>query len=200
MLVLDSSAPAAQSANRDAAAAVDYNITIESFDQATPPWEKFRRGSELVDTPYCSLCADDDLVLPDSLEQIVAFMDAHADYSVVHGWYFSFHDGPRIGITGSAYSGASLDQDDPLQRLYTLFKNYEAVTYGVYRADVMRSVLSDVQGVDSMLGKELLGGALTIVRGKAHRKAPAAMKAKMAEPRLVTSCCGTRTGLLNTFA
>ena len=169
VLVLDSSDPSAQQANRAAAEKLDCDIRVRSFDQKISPWEKFLRGADLVETQYCSLCADDDLVMLESLDKLVGFLEAHADHSVAHGWYFTFYDDAHIGITTSVYRGASLDNDDPLKRLYALFKNYEAVTYGVYRTGVMRDVLRDVQGVDSMLARELLGGALAIVHGKSAR-------------------------------
>ena len=169
ILVLDSSTPDVQHANRVAVEANACNITLKSFDSSVSPWEKFWQGSKLVETDYCSLCADDDLIMPGSLDQIVQFLEANADHAVAHGWYFTFYDNVHIGITASVYRAGSLNQEDPVERLFELFKNYEAVTYGVYRTAVMRSALGDVQDVGSMLGKELLGGALSVVHGKTAR-------------------------------
>ncbi len=59
--------------------------------------------------------------------------------------------------------------NDPIERLWHLFSNYEAVTYGVHRTDVLRKSLSAVQGVQSMLWRELLGGAVATVSGKIAR-------------------------------
>ena len=169
VLVLDSSEPATQVANSAAAAKLDCNISLKSLDPQIPVWEKFWRGSEEVDTEFCSLCADDDVVLLETLGRLVEFLQAHPDHSVAHGQYFTFYLDGHVGITRSIHRGASLDQDDPVARLLALFRNYEAVTYGVYRTAVMRSVLRDVQSVGSMLARELLGGALTVVHGKAAR-------------------------------
>lgn len=169
VLVLDSSEPVTQQVNRASIATIGGNIRLVSLDPQVSPWEKFLRGSELVQSEYCALCADDDLVLPGSLGPLVAFLQEHPDYSVAHGWYFTFYDNVHIGITASVYRGASIDHGDPLDRLFALFRNYEAVTYGVYRTSVMRSVLRRVQRVNSMLAKELLGGALSVVHGKTAR-------------------------------
>jgi len=169
VLVLDSSEPATQAVNRAAVEKMDLRIRLEGLDPQVSPWEKFWRGSELVSTEFCSLCADDDLVLPASLAPLVDFLRQHPDHCVSHGWYFTFYEDAHIGITASVYRGMSLDQVDPLGRLFALFRNYEAVTYGVYRTGVMRSVLRSVQGVSSMLGRELLGGALSVVQGKTTR-------------------------------
>ena len=169
VLVLDSSEPGTQEVNRAALAKLELRARFEALDPETAPWEKFRRGSDLVETEFCALCADDDLVLPDSLGPLVDFLVRHPDHCVVHGWYFTFHYDVRFGITASVYRGASLDQADPVDRLFALFRDYEAVTYAVYRTAVMRSVLGDLQGVNSMLAKELLGGALSVARGKTAR-------------------------------
>lgn len=169
VLVLDSSGPETQQANREAADRSGLNVRYETFDGTVSPWEKFWRGSEMVRTPYCSLCADDDLVLPSSLGPIVRHLEEHPGFSVAHGWYFTFYNNAHIGITSSVYRGPSLDQQDPVERLLALFRNYEAVTYGVYRTAVMQSVLHDVQGVGSLLGRELLGGALATAMGKVAR-------------------------------
>jgi hypothetical protein len=63
----------------------------------------------------------------------------------------------------------SIDRDDPLLRLRDLFNRYEAVTYALYRTDIMRQVLCDIQLVSSLLARELLSGALTVVTWKVAR-------------------------------
>src|SRR6185436_1655544 len=54
-------------------------------------------------------------------------------------------------------------------RLHQLFGKYQALTYGVYRSTVLRDLMSGVQGVQTMLGRELLGGAMAVVAGKVAR-------------------------------
>lgn len=169
VLVLDSSEPATQAVNCATVEKLGLKVRLEGLDPQVSPWEKFWRGSELVRTEFCSLCADDDLVLPGSLAPLVDFLWQHPDYCVSHGWYFTFYNDVHIGITASVYHGASLDHSDPLDRLFALFRDYEAVTYGVYRTGVMRSVLRSVQGVNSMLARELLAGALSVAQGKTAR-------------------------------
>lgn len=169
ILVLDSSAPEIKAQNKAQAQSSDRYVRYVEFDASTPVWLKFLRGAEMVETAYCSLCADDDVLLPESLRPIVAHLEANPDCAVAHGWYYTFYDNGHIGITSNVYRSASIDQDDAIDRLFTMFRSYEAVTYGVYRTEVLRSVLSDVQGVESMLGRELLGGALTLAHGKAAR-------------------------------
>jgi hypothetical protein len=67
------------------------------------------------------------------------------------------------------YRGASIDEDDALVRVHTLFRRYEALTYGIHRTAVLRKIMQSVQNVRTMLGRELLGGAVAVVAGKAAR-------------------------------
>lgn len=169
VLLLDSSRADVKQRNATLAAGLSLDLRIESYDSDTPPWEKFWRGLELVNTEYASLCADDDLLLANSIAPLTDFLDAHSDYSLAHGWYFSFYLTAALGLTGVVYRGPSIDSADPLERLHQLFARYEALTYGVHRTSVLQKALARVQGLESMLGRELLGGAITVAYGKAAR-------------------------------
>jgi glycosyltransferase domain-containing protein len=169
ILVLDSSTPANKARNFEQTRGLLLDLRIERFDTEMPPWEKFWRGSEMVETDYSSLCADDDLVLVAAIAPLLDYLDKNPDYSVAHGWYFNFYLNGALGLTGIAYKGRSIEENDPLDRLHHLFANYEALSYGLHRTTVLREALSCVQGLHSMLGRELLGGAVAVVVGKAAR-------------------------------
>lgn len=169
ILVLDSSDGPSQARNADTVRGLDLDARQIVYEPSISPWEKFWRGSEQVTTEICSFCADDDLVLTEALPPLVDFLTQHANVSAAHGWYFSFEDRGRLDITNVAYSGDSLDRSDPLERVLDLLSRYEAVTYAVYHADVLRSVLKKAQSVQSLLARELLSGALTVVSGPIAR-------------------------------
>jgi glycosyltransferase domain-containing protein len=169
VLVLDSSRPENHERNLRTARDLKLDLRLERFDPAMPPWEKFRRGAEMVATEFSSLCADDDLVLVSSLGKIVDFLQGNPDYSLAHGWYFEFYLSDVLGIRQVVYRGPSLDAERPADRLHQLFGKYQALTYGVHRTGVLRDIMREVQGVQTMLGRELLGGALAVVAGKVAR-------------------------------
>lgn len=169
VLVLDSSRPEIKERNAAQAGGLALDLRIERFDPAMPPWEKFWHGAQLVGTDYASLCADDDLLLASSIAPLVHFLDAHPEYSLAHGWYFSFYLTSALGLTRVVYRGPPIDEDDPLARLHHLLKHYEALTYGVHRTSVLQKALGQVRGLQSMLGRELLGGAIAVAYGKAAR-------------------------------
>jgi glycosyltransferase domain-containing protein len=169
ILVLDSSSDVSRAANAAFIRTLDLDVRLLTYDASMTPFEKFWRGAEVVATEYCSLCADDDVLLVDALPPLVAHLRAHGDFSAAHGWYFNFSETAHVGVTAVMYAGPSNDAEAPLRRVRTLFERYEAVTYALYRTDVLRRALREVQRVDSMLARELLAGALTVVAGKVAR-------------------------------
>lgn len=169
VLVLDSSRDDVRAANRDAIRAAGVDAQHIEFDPAIPPFEKFWRGTERVETEFASFCADDDLLLVASLEPILAFLAGHPNCAVAHGWYFAFRLAEVFELTGVAYCGSSIDDPQPLDRLYRLMRSYEALTYGVYRTALLRRILARVQGVKTNMARELLGSALAVIPGTAVR-------------------------------
>ncbi|MBZ0211760.1 MAG: TIGR00180 family glycosyltransferase [Hyphomicrobium sp.] len=169
ILVLDSGTPASRKENAATIAALPLKVWHLQFPSEMPPFEKFWRGVMQVTTPFCSMCADDDIVLVDSLEPIVHHLISHPDVAVAHGHYFTFYNTDHIGLTTVVYASRSIDDATPIERLRCLFRRYEAVTYGVYRTPVKQRALQDVQGLRSLLGHELGAGAITLVRGKSAR-------------------------------
>lgn len=170
VLVLDSSADPVKADNARAARAAGGGARVVGFDSSVPPFEKFWRGAQQVTTEFCALCADDDIVLGEAVPHLTAFLEARPDFVAAHGWYFNFTAEDGVAITSVAYRGPSVDAEDPLGRLRQLLERYEAVTYAVYRTEVLQAVLQEVQSVRSLFTRELLGAELTTVRGKVARR------------------------------
>jgi glycosyltransferase domain-containing protein len=169
VIVLDSSREEVHARNAAACAKSGLDVRVERFAEDIPPWEKFRRGAQTIRTEYSSLCADDDLLVVSAVARVTEFLDGHGDYSAAHGWYFHFHLNGGLGLTGIAYQGPPIDANEPLARLRSLFSRYEPLTYAVYRTRVMTDALERTREVRSMLGRELLGGAVTVLAGKVMR-------------------------------
>jgi hypothetical protein len=54
-------------------------------------------------------------------------------------------------------------------RLRQLFRNYQALTYGTYRTQALQRVLELVKPLESLLARELLASALSVMHGKVRR-------------------------------
>ena len=169
VVVLDSSVEDVRARNEAACGKSGLDVRVERFASDIPPWEKFRRGARAIRAEYSSLCADDDLLVVSAANKVLEFLDRHQDYSAAHGWYFHFHLNGALGLTGIAYQGPPIDKDEPMKRLHCLFSRYEPLTYAVYRTGVMTEALERASELRSMLGRELLGGAIAVLAGKVMR-------------------------------
>lgn len=168
--ILDSSRDSERRENRRVVKGSSLNCEYVEFDQVTHPFDKFRAGVEGVTTPLCCLCADDDVLLPDGLAASVRFLEANPDYAVAHGYYFQFMiDRAELRLSTITYYTPSYDEADPIARVHALMRHYQALTYGVYRTDVLQRVFTTVKPVTSLLARELLSGALAAVEGRVAR-------------------------------
>ena len=94
---------------------------------------KIYEALRLVDTPYVALCADDDFILYEGLEQGVRFLDSNPDYAFYQGMAYFFQViGKRLAMWPFLYS-ANLANDAWVARV---IEPKNTVFYGVNRSAV----------------------------------------------------------------
>lgn len=169
ILILDSSNADVQEFNSSTLSHQEGEVEHVRFDPSIDVVSKFEHGVAMVNTPYCSFCADDDIVFVDSVMACVKFLEENQDYAAAHGYYFNFQFDEMIVIGSVVYWRNELIADAPLKRLVALMKNYEAVLYAIYRIEVLRSIFSLVRRVDTVLCRELILSAATVLNGKVYR-------------------------------
>jgi glycosyltransferase domain-containing protein len=169
ILVLDSSEAEIQQENARAISGGPANVQHIAFPPTIDPYVKMREGLGMVTTPFCSLCADDDLIIVPVVRRCVEELDRDPTAAVAHGYYFNFDNTSTFDLSYIVYRGKSIDGKTPLGRLRTLFAGYEAVLYGIYRTTVAQRVFRDVDRITTVLGRELLTAALTVIAGKTLR-------------------------------
>ena len=123
----------------------------------------------MVDTPYCSFCADDDIPFTDNWPRLLDFLDANPAFVATHGLYINVKPDDPFHISYMVYEGPSIEGDDGLRRLDKQMGAYQAVFYAIYRTEVLRTALHGAQRMTSLLAQELLASSLTMVRGNVHR-------------------------------
>ena len=93
----------------------DYNFNIIILDSSTVEqkykdldillekknirWEKIQLdvadkiayGSNLIQTEYSVICADDDFIIPDAILKCISFLDNNLEYSSAHGIYYQHY-------------------------------------------------------------------------------------------------------------
>jgi glycosyltransferase domain-containing protein len=104
--------------------------------------KKIHEALSLVKTEYVALCADDDFILHQGLEQGIKFLDNNADYVFYQGMAYFFQAlGKRLALWPFLYS-ADFNSDDWVTRV-TASKN--TVFYGVNRTGVALKAFSLLQ-------------------------------------------------------
>jgi glycosyltransferase domain-containing protein len=166
VLVLDSSNPEVLAANRARVAASSLDIEfVDSADLVLD--EKWRQGIHKVSTPYCALCADDDLVVFDGLRRCLDALRGDPAAVAAQGFSFTFLPRPDgdVELNNIVYFTPSIDEGSPLQRLARLFEQYQAPSYGAFRTPALQRIFDTLQPMTKILPRELLWSALTVIEG-----------------------------------
>jgi len=168
-LVLDSSAEDTLTMNEALLSSCGEGFRHVVFPSSMPVATKLSEGLALVDTPFCSFCADDDLVFPGALLHALEFMQSNPDYVCSDGIYLNFNplDGEvRIQIE---YGSRGIEVDHPVARVFQLFQRYESMFYAVFRTPDLRDIFSFVKDIPSLHYQELFQAAGAMLKGKTHR-------------------------------
>src|SRR5436190_141872 len=167
--VLDSSPEPVLSENRALISQSGLNIMHQVYDSSMAVWTKLALGIAGVETPYSSLCPDDDIVFTGALHDCLDFLESNPAFVAVHGYYINFKPGEIYDISHVVYSAPSISAGDALARVVQQMSDYQAIFYAVHRTNVMQSVLSQLAPVQSILTQELLSSSLTVIAGKVSR-------------------------------
>ena len=104
---------------------------------------KVADGITHVETPYLQLCADDDFIDTDGIAACQEFMDSAPDYSAAQGRCIHFsiaiergHAQPKL-IRDEPL--VSLDDDDPVKRLFAHLTDYRPTHYALQRLDQVKT-------------------------------------------------------------
>jgi glycosyltransferase domain-containing protein len=170
VLVLDSSRPEILTANRARVAASNLDIEFAEFTNISVN-EKWRQGAHKVSTPYCALCADDDLVVLEGVRRCLGVLRTNSKASAVQGHSFTFLPRPDgdIELNNIVYFTPTIADATPLKRVARLFEQYQAPSYAAFRTPVLQRIFDTVQPITRILARELLASALTAIEGQIIR-------------------------------
>ena len=183
--VLDSSSSDALARNRETVSRTALDIVHDVYDSAIPIHKKVELAIASVESAYCSLCADDDVLFTDELNALLDILDANSDLAVAHGYYVNFKPGENFDIWYTDYSAPSIVAEDALKRLVEQMSDYQAIFYGVHRTSVMKSIRVPLDRVKSLWAKELLTSSLALIAGGMYR-VPRYYMARNTNPSIAT--------------
>lgn len=153
-------------------------VIYSEFDEHINLSSKLLKALQQVTTPYVVLWADDDLMVPKSLEAGASFLDENPDFSIAHGGsgLFKVQSGTVDWVT--SYPQHSYTDETASERLVRYLSNYSVTYYSVQRTQNLLANLKKCHqhGFAIMeVGKrndwwaELLPGSLSVIQGKAMK-------------------------------
>lgn len=131
----------------------------------------FNRLGLAVSTPYTVFSGDDDFLVPGRLEECIAFLENHGDYSAAHGMAIMFRldaAGPYGKLESICrYPQRGIEADTASQRLINYFTNPFVPLFSVHRTEAWRIMCRDVGLLtDRPLADEGLPSFLSVIQGK----------------------------------
>jgi glycosyltransferase domain-containing protein len=173
VVVADSSSARGRDSNSTVIASVQDHLNIEHqlHDPETGFFPKIARALGKTDSKYSVICADDDFLVPGTVEECARFLEHNPDYAAARGLILSIYPSniaPSISkLWTHRLSQHTIDNADPSQRLHEHLREYEATFYSVYRrTQLMRNMeLASKRTRDYRFG-ELLLSCLGIIQGK----------------------------------
>ncbi len=171
LLVLDSSKADTAAANAEWLKGRGPGVRHVTYPDTLQPGAKLAQGLPLVQTKYASLCADDDVVFLQGLQDAIAFLESHADYVSAHGLYLNFQVGEGTSDlkVWREYGGPGNEAAHPGARIFRLFQRYESLYYAVFRARDLREIFEPVPGIPSLHYQELFQSVGALIKGKVKR-------------------------------
>jgi len=103
--------------------------------------ERVNKVTSLIYTPYVLLCADDDFIVPDAVNRVVAFLEENPDYASGVGNIIVFGYNNNDLLCTSPYKnmfGENIAEDSPSRRVLHLMNNFIAVFYSVHRTAMFK--------------------------------------------------------------
>lgn len=184
--VLDSSSGDALTQNRETVGRAGLDIVHEVHDPAIAVHKKIGLAVASVESTYCSLCADDDVLFIDELDGLLEILDADPNLVVAHGYYVNFKPGEDFNIWHTDYSAPSIVAEDALKRIVQQMSDYQAIFYGVHRTATMQAIQPPLERVRSLWAQELLTSSLTLAAGGMYR-APRYYMGRNTSPSIATA-------------
>lgn len=149
------------------------NLYIQYINSNAYLWRKIANATNYIGEKYCVVCADDDFITVNGINQSVDFLEKNPDFTITHGFYIRYwleHDkGKNYKFCWfPTYSHRSITFLDSISRLNYHLSNYSQIThYGVHRTDFMKMIFKEtLKYTDDIRFGEFLPEMLTLIYGK----------------------------------
>ena len=171
ILILDSSSNDDKLINKNNITQLNNNSNIKyiEFENTIRADHKIYKGLLNVETTYVVMCADDDMLFETAVRKALIFLDNNIDFICADGIYLNFLELNKKIEIGIEYPGFSCNDNLPLERVFSLLKNYESLFYSVSRTNKIIPVYKMMGDIKSHHFEELFQSVAFVLLGKTYR-------------------------------
>ncbi len=139
VLIVDGSTEPSRSQNREIVAPFAERMPVRhvQLDDGVGAIEQFDIAAHMVETPFVTLCHDDNFMVASVVRKSIQFLRDHDDYAACCGgmvWMTQLGD--RVSVSISEI--APLEQDAPLDRLSHLLASHWPTDFATWRSDARK--------------------------------------------------------------
>ncbi|MFX0025176.1 MAG: TIGR00180 family glycosyltransferase [Candidatus Hermodarchaeota archaeon] len=136
-------------------------------------FEKLSEITQKIETTYALLCADDDFIIPTSIEKCINFLENNKDYSSAQGYYVQIvNENGKINFK-PIYTYCKkyiIDANTPEERIIQNMSLYMHLFYSVHRSEYLIQVFS-LPPIKNLSLIEIAIAMISLINGK-HKMLP----------------------------
>jgi len=136
-------------------------------------FEKLSSITQNIVTTYALLCADDDFIIPSSIEKCINFLEKNNDHSSAQGYYVQiFNENGKINFkpTYTYCKDYKIDASTPEERIIQNMSLYMHLFYSVHRTEYLKQVFS-LPIISNLSLIEIAISMVSLINGK-HKMLP----------------------------
>lgn len=123
-------------------------LYLDDFAQETFYPIKVKKAFDYITTPYVLLGADDDFIIPESIDSCSSFLDKNSDYGLAQGIHYGFTFSkqggkPHFFVLDLVYGLRTIKHGKSYNRLHDILTHYMSLFYAVYRTDNLKRVFEE---------------------------------------------------------
>lgn len=124
----------------------EYKDKIEYRHYPRAPLaEKINAIIDIITTPYVFMCANDDFIVPETVNKIISFLEINLGYNSGQGIYIDFDPFEKELEPSLRYENLlneNFNENDSIERLNHLMSSYFQFYYAVFRTAVFSKIYS----------------------------------------------------------
>ena len=118
---------------------LDIEYFYNGFDKNIAQYmNKMHRAAQMVETPTCMIFDNDDVINLTGILNGANFLSENDEYSTYQNDVRPLELYPQLSVRDSLYTGKSIEQELPKDRLLDVISNFNSFNYAVFRTSITK--------------------------------------------------------------